>query len=267
MFTWTHSCANTLSIRCKEPTETLESCLLLLVPNLKKAAKSKHQKSLSLGLAQYPMGPMTSSCRFHSPPLRWTWLFFGNWHSQGQSHGKRGNGRFSPQPWFLRPSHGDPNIIPGFCPVGMTQQLTSQWIFFTLLPRKRQMRLSGNRVILTPILWTIKIYMKLPFRGISHFRTNPNVGSSLSLNQALWVKSSSGVSMVMTPMPSRFITFYHTRVRHKVGLHLGWKQGSSCWIPPGSGTHQKPPWLRCARICHFLPMSFDLSGLFETWRK
>jgi hypothetical protein len=47
---------------------------------------------------------------------------------------------------FLRLSHGDPNIIPGFCPVEMTQQLASQWIFFTLLPRKRQMRLSGNRV-------------------------------------------------------------------------------------------------------------------------
>ena len=97
--------------------------------------------------------------------------------------------------------------------------------------------------------------MKLPFRGISHFRTNPNVGSSLSLNQALWVKSSSGVSMVMTPLGQAGLS-------HFITLHLGWKQGSStAGFPPDSGTHQKPPWLRCARICHFLPMSFDLGCL------
>ena len=264
MFTWTHSCANTLSIRCKEPTETLESCLLLLVPNLKKAANSKHQKLLSLGLAQYPMAPMTSSCRFHDPPLRWTWWFFGNWHSQGQSHGKRGNCGFSPQPWVFAPqpwwSKHNPWILPSWNDPATCIAVD----ILHLAPQEETNAFVWEQG--TPILWTIKIYMKLPFRGISHFRTNPNVGSFLSLNQALWVKSSSGVSMVMTPMPSRVITFYHkgtTQSWASPGLETGRPAG----FPPDPGTHQKPPWLRCARICHFLPMSFDLSGLFETWRK
>ena len=232
MFTWTHSCANTLSIRCKEPTETLESCLLLLVPNLKKAANSKHQKSLSLGLAQYPMGPMTSSCRFHAPPLRWTWLFFGNWHSQGQSHGKRGNCRFSPQPWFLRLSHGDPNIIPGFCPVEMTQQLTSQWIFFTLLPRKRQMRLSGNRV---PQSYGLSRYT-----WNCHFGAYPIFGQTQMLAVFfLWTRLF-GSRVLLVPQWSWHpcqagLSHFITRVRHKVGLHLGWKQGDLLDSPRTQG--------------------------------